>query len=1365
VATPTPSAGAADDSPWRSLADRVFRSVAQNADLPHAVVPRAITEGADGFLWIGGDTGLLRWDGYEFRDYPASPNLPDGVRTAEIQTLHTDAQRQLWAGTQSDGLARYDPAQERLVCVKLVDARCGTQRVWSIEDDGTHGLWVGTSVGLFRLDAGGHVVGQWHYPAQAGAGHPTDDDVLAVLRDHAGVLWVGTKSGLVRSADEAQSFSPVPLDGSAAPAVSTLMEDTDGRIWIGTRQNGAYLIGADRAPARIIAATAPRPDNDTAPGVSALLEVGPDRIWLGTYGSGIVEVDAETMRTQRIMHDPLSPNGLDGNGVQALYRDRSGQVWVGTEAGVSQFNPDRGVTTVFTRPGRQDGLPGEGVMSIFAAPDGKIWTGVQGDGFAVLDPSGALTVRKLGHEVYAMALAPAGGVLLATNGGLFLADCNGQNIIPLTVPSLSPTADFRTLRTVGDTVWLGAHDGGLWQLRVDAQGHITVLRYETAPRLTNAVVETIGAAPDGRLAIGAYDGLNLLDPASGAIERVVPNPGKPGGLDAGTILSLGKDPRGRLWVGTINGLDIMEGRDRTTGRPLFRHLGVADGLPNASVEGMQLDRNEQMWVSTDMGLAVIDPERLTIRALQRADGLAITNYWSESVASTPDGDLMFGGIGGLTVVHPAAALPWKYQPRVAFTAARIGGVAVPTNLPDGTLLVVPPSANSLAVEFAALDFSAPALNRYRYRLDGFDTEWVDADAAHRVAAYTNLPPGAYRLRLLGSNRDGQWADAEAALRIEVLPAWYQTLWFDFTASAAAVLVAAAALRGWTAILRRRQRELERQVADRTGQLSISRLQLQRANAELEERVAERTQALVERTGALEASEARFRAWFNNAEDAVFVVQVEPDGRFVYEAVNTAVERVFGIVAAAFAGRSPEAVWPPDYAGAVLARYREAAEGAPIQFESRFVATHGERLLDSWIVPLRHKVTGQVERLVSASRDITERRALEARLAQAQKLQALGGLAGGIAHDFNNILQAVGGAAALIEQWPEDQEKIQKLARSTIAAAERGTSITRRLLAFARSDELRTEAMPTAEVLEGLAEVLTCTLGSTIIVRTLFAHDLPPLLADRGPLETALVNLGTNARDAMPGGGVLTLSAQPEHVREGASHPAGLVPGHYVRIEVADNGCGMDQATLSRVVEPFFTTKPPGQGTGLGLPLVKGFAEQSGGGMAIESTQGIGTTVKLWLRQAAADAMHRPAGALGRTTQGAAPARIMIVDDDDLVLETMAAQLEDGGFSVVAAASGAAALVAMQTAGPPDALVCDLSMPGMSGIDTIARARELLPGLPCFLLTGYAGEHAALETGNAFTLLRKPISASALIAQIDASLAAGRQRELDSLKVH
>ncbi len=1347
----TRTARADTDSPWRKLADRVFHQVANNVDMPNALIPMTMMEDADGFLWLGGTAGLVRWDGYEFRDYRAEPARPDGLRDADTWTLYRDARQQLWVGTVEGGLARYDAAQDRLICVKLVHASCGTQRVGAIDGDGNGGIWVASSAGLYRLDAAGNVAGEFH-PLPGRPGSLPDDDVLAVLHDRNGGLWIGTRYGVAHSASGAGNFVAFPLTATAV-AVTRMMQDSAGRIWIGTRQHGAFEIDADRATVHAISGTASDGNGETAAEITSLLEMAPGEIWIARYGRGIIEVDAATLATRGITHSPFVPNGLDGDSVQSLYRDRAGIVWVGTEDGLSQYSAAApGIMTFFGNRDRRDGLPGESLMAIFAAPDGSLWAGLQGDGYAVLDSAHGRRATGLpGRRVFAIAPAPpggpAGGVLLGTDGGLFLADARGQTVQRVMVPGLPGAVDIRALRTVADTVWMAARDGGLWGLRIGADGTAVVRRHETTPRLTNAVVDVIAPAPDGRLALGTNSGLNLLDPVSGAIEQIPPDPSRPGGLATGSLVGMATDRQGRLWVSTPNGIDILVGRD-SRGRAVFRALGVADGLPNPSVDSLAVDRLGFVWAGTDNGLAMIDPNNFSIRRLQRADGLAITNFWNDSVAQTPTGELVFGGIGGMVMVRPGAAAAWTYRPPVVITAVRIGGETVKVPGKQAAPLVVAPAKNSLAVEFAALDFSLPGQNRYAYRLDGFDTGWIDTDAAHRVASYTNLPPGEYTLRLRGSNRDGRWSEPETTLPVRVLPAWYQTLAFRLAVAGCATIMLALLLRGWTAMLRGRQRELERQVAERTGQLSESQLQLRRANAELEARVAERTSALA-------ATEARFRAWFDNAEDGVFVVQVAAGGHFVYEAVNTAMERIFGVPAASFAGHSPQEVFTAESARIVLGHYRAATLGEPIQFETRVTIEGMDRTLDTWIVPLRNPSNLRVERLIGAARDVTQRRALEARLAQSEKLQALGGLAGGIAHDFNNILQAVAGAAVLIQQHSDDQTKVNRLAQSTISAAERGASIARRLLAFARSDELRVEPVATAEVLDGVCDVLTHTLGSAIAVRTQFAAALPNLLADRGQLETALVNLGTNARDAMPRGGTLTLSAASEWVLPGTAHAAGLAAGPYVLISVTDTGSGMDAATLSRAIEPFFTTKPPGQGTGLGLALVKGFAEQSGGGMTIESAPGVGTTVRLWLRQARPDMVPQPLESAPARRPANASARVFVVDDDELVRETIAAGLGGAGFSVVAAASGAEAVEMMQSAAMPDALVCDLSMPGMNGIETIKRARELLPGLPCFLLTGYAGERAALETGDAFTLLRKPISANALSAQIEASLAAAR----------
>ncbi|WP_159995615.1 sensor histidine kinase [Roseomonas sp. 18066] len=245
-------------------------------------------------------------------------------------------------------------------------------------------------------------------------------------------------------------------------------------------------------------------------------------------------------------------------------------------------------------------------------------------------------------------------------------------------------------------------------------------------------------------------------------------------------------------------------------------------------------------------------------------------------------------------------------------------------------------------------------------------------------------------------------------------------------------------------------------------------------------------------------------------------------------------------------------------------------------------------------------------------EVAKREAAQARAAHAERMRALGQLASGIAHDMNNLLQTVQSGAAIIARAPDQPEQVAAVAEALSQAAERGTAVTSRLLSFARQAELRAEPVPPATLLEQTAEILRHSLGRRYACQVVPCPGLPSLLADRRQLETALLNLAINARDAMPDGGVIFLSAAAETVADGAPHPAGLAAGDYLRLGVRDDGMGMDAETLARVTEPFFTTKPAEQGTGLGLSMAKGFAEQSGGGLALDSAPGEGTLVSLWL---------------------------------------------------------------------------------------------------------------------------------------------------------
>ena len=386
----------------------------------------------------------------------------------------------------------------------------------------------------------------------------------------------------------------------------------------------------------------------------------------------------------------------------------------------------------------------------------------------------------------------------------------------------------------------------------------------------------------------------------------------------------------------------------------------------------------------------------------------------------------------------------------------------------------------------------------------------------------------------------------------------------------------------------------------------------------------------------------------------------------------------------------------------------------------------------------------------------ERQQAEARLAQSQRMEALGQLAGGIAHDFNNVLQAVSGGLSLIQSRASNPEAVAQFARMASDAAHRGASITARLLTFARRGSLQAEPVPPVTLLEGLREMLAHTLGVGITMDVAADQDLPPLLADRSQLETVLVNLAINARDAMPDGGTLRFAAASEPVATTTPHPAALAAGAYLRLSVSDTGLGMDAATLARASEPFFTTKPLGQGTGLGLAMARGFAHQSGGNIAIESAPGQGTVVTLWFPEAKPAQPANGPAMPGASAPAPALARVLVVDDDAMVREVVAGQMEDRGYLVTQAGDGLQALAQLDHGAVIDLLISDFAMPGMNGLTLIEEARRRRPELPALLLTGYADSSVrlAIETGEAqrTALLRKPVSGGALAERAAALLA-------------
>jgi signal transduction histidine kinase len=398
------------------------------------------------------------------------------------------------------------------------------------------------------------------------------------------------------------------------------------------------------------------------------------------------------------------------------------------------------------------------------------------------------------------------------------------------------------------------------------------------------------------------------------------------------------------------------------------------------------------------------------------------------------------------------------------------------------------------------------------------------------------------------------------------------------------------------------------------------------------------------------------------------------------------------------------------------------------------------------------VTSAAARLASAnarlSKEIEARTAAEEALRQSQKLEALGQLTGGIAHDFNNLLQAIHGAFELILGKAGEENTVRRWAQNGIEAADRGASLTRQLLAFSRQQKLELRPLVVAETLERMSDLLTRAIGPDVQLVFDLDRDRAPILTDVTQLELAVMNLAVNARDAMSGGGRLTIRTRVIELDDDPLLPA----GRYVELQVIDTGEGMPLHIVHRAFDPFFTTKALGKGTGLGLAQVYGVARQAGGDARISSSPGGGTTVTLLLREATAtspepeDVEVRPAPKRGSAT-------VLLVDDDDAVRSVVGAGLEMRGFRVLDAGSGEAAL-ALARAEAPQIAVIDYAMPGMDGAQTAEQLRRLLPNLPIILASGHA-DTAAVERvlGGSATVVRKPFDLDALSDALMSALGA------------
>ncbi len=519
------------------------------------------------------------------------------------------------------------------------------------------------------------------------------------------------------------------------------------------------------------------------------------------------------------------------------------------------------------------------------------------------------------------------------------------------------------------------------------------------------------------------------------------------------------------------------------------------------------------------------------------------------------------------------------------------------------------------------------------------------------------------------------------------------------------------------------------------------------NETLERRVEDRTRQLA-------ASEALIQTFFNHSSECYSIIVEEDDGHFRYAEVNPATLRLYRKTREAVVGRTIQEVLGAERASEIGAHLAACLrEGAPHRYER----TQGGAVIEAVVTPAPQE-PGAHRQIVVSAHDVTERRRLEQQLQQSQKMEAVGQLTGGVAHDFNNLLTLVIGGLEIIGRQitnlpdPLALTRMERGREMAMQGAQRAASLTTRLLAFSRQQPLKPQALDTNELVVDICDLLRRAIGETIALETVLGNDLWRMYADANQLENALLNIGFNARDAMPNGGKLIIETANASLDKAytSSLSEDVEPGEFVMIAITDTGVGMDKTTQGRAFDPFFTTKEVGKGTGLGLSQVYGFARQSAGHVAIYSEVGEGTTVKMYLPRSASDARIPVIAEASKHSGWTGAETILVVEDDDELRKYASDVLKELGYQVMSAGGGVAALEILSGGHQVDLLLTDVVMPGgINGRQVADKAVGYRPDLRVLYMTGYT-RNAIVHQGRldrGTNLISKPFSFEELASKV------------------
>jgi DNA-binding NtrC family response regulator/ligand-binding sensor domain-containing protein len=853
------------------LEEYVFSRTSIEHGLSESIV-NTIIQDEQGFVWFGTQDGLNKYDGYAFKVYKAQPGNPTSLSNNNIIALYLDHEGIIWIATLGGGLNKFDPETEQFCSYRynLNDSTSiSSDMVFSICEDRFDNLWVGTmGGGLNYFDRTKEIFIRYK-TAENNNFSLSSNDISGLFSDKAGTLWIGTLGGglnkLIKpTASNPPVFTHYRHDPENAMSISSnyishIVQDSSGSLWIGTLNKGLNRLDVsslktNKEPIFNHYNSHTGLSDDM---INALYIDKDSLLWVGTNSGGLnilplyKEGGKNTFKIYR--HNPKDLNSLSSDRVFSIFEDHSGIVWIGTfGGGLNKLDKYRKKFQHYHRnPTNTNSLNNNLVWSIWQDRSDILWAGTNGGGLNRIDrirnrfthyfndknnaeSIGSNIVRCLHRDKKnRFWIGTAGGGLnqmISENPPRFkqfkVDTANAYGINSSQINSLYSTKD--------GVLWIGTNHGLNRMIHSEEGKKRHVKHYVYSPNnpysLSNNQVWALYEDNEGILWVGTHGGgvNKLLSETDGTFLHYKHDPKDSTSISSDFILTLYQDQSGTLWIGTFGyGLNKMVRDQDDQNKAVFKRFTTKEGLPNDVIYAIQEDGRGNLWLSTNNGLSRFDPVTETFKNYTKGDGLQSNEFNAQAYYKSASGEMFFGGINGITAFFPHEITDYPHIPQVVLTDFKLFNQTVPINKPfhGRTILTkaitltekvkLHHNESVFSIEFAALAYHIPEKNQYKYKLEGFDEDWITTDAGKRFATYTNLDAGEYVFKVKASNSDGVWNDSGRSLIIIITPPFWQAFWFR----SFVVFMVVCTAYGWNkrrmGKLEKRRYELEQQVKEKT----------------------------------------------------------------------------------------------------------------------------------------------------------------------------------------------------------------------------------------------------------------------------------------------------------------------------------------------------------------------------------------------------------------------------------------------------------------------------------------------------------------------------------------------------------------------